>query len=264
MIVETEGARIHVERAGAGDPLLLIAGITADSASWAPVLEPLAAARALIMPDNRGCGRTQDDGGALSIETMADDARAALDACGIDKADIVGHSMGGIIAMRLASAYPGRVRRLVLYATAPEIPARSRAAVEALTKRREAGMDDEVWLRLFFPWLFCNAFFEKPGLLDAAVAMAKAYPHRQSPADMRRQADAISRFDPAGLADRLAEKTLILAGAEDLLFPPTFIQRTSARFAEAETKVLSDAAHSVHWDDPALFVSAILDFLDAD
>ena len=254
-------AELHYEIIGDGPPLVLIAGLASDAQSWGPVAPTLAQRFTLIMPDNRGCGQTKTQAPAFSIETMADDVMALLDALSIDAANVLGHSMGGAVAQTFAARRPERVRRLVLAASAAAAPARTGSIIDSLLELRESGVNETVWYRLFFYWLFAPAFFENAGAVDAAIAMARAYPHAQSPADMRRQVEAIRSFN-ADTLPPLAAPTLLLAGEDDLLTPPGLMTTQQQAFSHSRSQTLSGAAHSLHWDQPEPFCRAVFDFFD--
>ena len=119
-VVTTRGARISYSRAGTGAPVLLIQGVGAIGNVWRPQIEGLRDRFSLIAYDNRGIGASTITDGHLSIEAMADDALAILDAEGIDRCHVVGHSMGGLIAMQLALTSPRRVKSLTLLSTFPD------------------------------------------------------------------------------------------------------------------------------------------------
>ncbi|MEO1135125.1 MAG: alpha/beta fold hydrolase [Pseudomonadota bacterium] len=258
-VLSTEDVDLYYEVLGEGPPLLLIAGLSSDGASWGPVAPSLAKSFTLIMPDNRGAGRTRDKG-AISIDAMARDCAALLDHLSITQAHVLGHSMGGAIAMALASTAPDRVHRLALTATSAKTPARTISVIDSLLALREAGVKDEIWLRAFFHWLFAPAFFENGAAVDAAIALAIAYPHAQSTADMRRQVDAIRAFDASQSPARLKAPTLVLMGEDDLMLPPEVVTAGFHAAPNKQVETLAGAAHSLHWDQPTAFTAAVSAF----
>ncbi len=259
--LSVNGISLHYETAGDGPPLVLIAGLASDGASWAPVTPFLAPHARAILPDNRGCGQTQIKHSAVTVEAMADDNIALLDHLEIEQTDMLGHSMGGVIAMAIAARRPDRLRRLVLSATTPAVPPHARLVIETLVSLREAGAPEEDWHRAFFHWLFHPPFFESEAAVAAAIAMARAYPHAQSPADMRRQVDALRAYDASTLPAQIKTETLILAGEGDLLFPPQMIAENFRSLKNHRVEILPDAAHSLQWDQPEAFASAVVRFL---
>ena len=108
---------MHYEERGAGRPLLLVPGIPAIASDWAPLAEPLSASRRVIAYDNRGSGATTVTAAPYTTAGLAADAVALLDALEIERADVFGMSLGGMIAQELALGWPERVDRLVLGCT---------------------------------------------------------------------------------------------------------------------------------------------------
>ena len=105
---------------GAGDPVLLVMGLAYPAASWFRQVPVLAAHHRVLTLDNRGAGETGVVAGApYTVETMTQDCRDVLDAAGVDRAHVVGISMGGLMAQELALSSPERVRSLTLMATHP-------------------------------------------------------------------------------------------------------------------------------------------------
>lgn len=116
-IVDHRGCRIAYSVEGSGPAVLLIQGVGVHGAGWRPQIDALASRFTCIAFDNRGMGKSQPTGAAVTVPQMADDAKAILDAERIDAAHVVGHSMGGLIAQQLALDAPGRVRSLALLCT---------------------------------------------------------------------------------------------------------------------------------------------------
>src|ERR687895_216601 len=118
-IAELDGLSLYFEERGSGDPpLLLIGGIPAIADDWEPLAQRLAAGgRRVIAYDNRGSGRSTVTPGPYTTARLAADAVALLDHLGIERADVFGMSLGGMIAQELALGWPERVDRLVLGCT---------------------------------------------------------------------------------------------------------------------------------------------------
>ena len=118
--VLVEGRRLAWRASGEGPALLLVNGYASTGADWDPnFLAALSAGRRLICPDNRGLGGSELGEGELTIDGMAADLEALLDGLGIERAPLVGWSMGGFVAQRLAARAPHRVEALTLIASDP-------------------------------------------------------------------------------------------------------------------------------------------------
>ncbi|MET9514569.1 alpha/beta hydrolase [Streptomyces sp. NPDC002994] len=132
--VRANGIRIAYRTWGdpAAPPVVLLHGRSGNSAHWTHIAERLAATRRVYAPDLRGHGMS-DWPGSYTYPQMRDDVRAFLDALGLDRVSLVGHSMGGSIASLVAQAYPERIGLLVLEDPPPPFPADPRRPVPCRT-----------------------------------------------------------------------------------------------------------------------------------
>src|SRR5689334_14230410 len=115
--IDVDNGRLHAVRTGDGPPVLMIQGVGVGLSGWGPQVASLSDRFSIIAYDNRGVGRSTHAGGPLSIALMAQDAVAVLDAFGVDRAHVVGHSMGGVIACEVALCTRARVQSLGLLCT---------------------------------------------------------------------------------------------------------------------------------------------------
>src|SRR5919204_2765547 len=115
--VLVNGINLHYIEAGRGDPLLLIMGFGGDHLAWAFQTPVFAQSHRVIAFDNRGVGQSDVPDVPYTTRMMADDAAGLLDALGIERAHVIGVSIGGMIAQELALNHPRRVRSLQLHCT---------------------------------------------------------------------------------------------------------------------------------------------------
>ncbi len=144
------GIEIYYEEHGSGPSLLLIPGLGADARLFGGVVPLLAHSHHVITFDPRGAGRSTAPPGPYRIEQMADDSAVLLSALNVERADVVGYSMGGRIALSLALDHPERVRRLVLAATSARSPVTRRFtrrwwALEVLSRLPTPGERQPRW-----------------------------------------------------------------------------------------------------------------------
>jgi aminoacrylate hydrolase len=255
---DNNGASLHYELLGAGPPLLLIAGIASDGASWAPLTPLLADRFRLILIDNRGSGRTRAPL-PLSLLEMAEDCRALLDRLGIEATAVLAHSMGGAIARQLAAAHPLRVRRLVSMTSADRIP---RKEAELLTDLAALyhELEPTRWFRLFYQWLFSEPFFADADVLRQSATASALYPLRQSPENFSAQLAAALAHEPPDLS-RIRCPVLALAAERDILVPPSVVRNTHEAIPDCRFEVVADAAHSLHWEQPEAVARLVRAFL---
>ena len=144
------GIELYYEYHGTGPALLLVPGLGADTRLFGGVIGPLAGTCQVIAFDPRGGGRSDKPPGPYTVEQMANDAEGLLDVLGIERAVVVGYSMGGRIALSLALDHPTRVHRLVLAATSAKTPpsrifSRRWLALEVLSRLPTPGDRQPRW-----------------------------------------------------------------------------------------------------------------------
>ena len=253
---EHNRASIHYESVGEGKPLLLIAGTASDGASWSPIL-PLLRGRRLILIDNRGSGRSKVEG-PIEIAEMVEDAAALLEFLGLERADVLGHSLGGFIALLLAVRHPAKVGRLVTMGTGP-MSAASKVLLHDLA-RLYFTMVPQDWFRIFYQFLFSDPFFADERRVAQAAEASTRYPFRQSPGDFGRQIAALDRIEPVDLS-QVASPVLAIAGELDLLARPEAVRAMHAPIKTCRYVTIAGAAHSIHWEKPQETAAVIKEFL---
>lgn len=259
--IALNGIELHFERQGDGPPLLALAGMASDSASWQPLVAGLAAGFDLIRPDNRCTGQTRPIPCPTGREAMLADCLALMDALRIGRAHLVGHSMGGMLALHLAARHPDRVASVVVMASTGQAGPLARAVFAALAALRSREVDrPELFFRLLFPWLFGPGFFADPAAVDEAVAAALAYPHRQPPAAFLRQVAMLEEFAAPPDPGAIRAPVLALAAREDPLAPPRTVRAAFAGRPGFAVSVIPGAGHALHWEQPDAVLAAIRDF----
>ncbi len=256
-----DGIELYYETAGDGPPLLLLAGLAADQGYWLPAKDLLAPHRRLILVDNRGSGRTKPLDAENSIEAMADDCMALLRHLGLTRVDIVGHSMGGMIAQACALRHPDGVGRLVLAATMTHCTAHNKTLFDNWARLFPL-LERRAWFRNLFLWVLSRGFFTQPGALRVMLELATSYPHQQTPVALRRQVDALTAFDASAQVAGITAHALVLAGEEDLLFGAGDSAHFASLLPHATLVTIPGAAHSFPAEMPAKFAAHVLAFLD--
>ena len=258
----SDGTQLHYEEFGDrdGEPLLLIQGLGADSRGWLRQRRALGRSYRGIVFDNRGAGRSDHPSAPYDLEVMAADAVAVLDAVGVDRAHIMGASMGGIFAQIIAVRNPERVRSLVLACTACRHHTWRRELLEewATTAERD-GMGS--FTREAVRWLIgprsLRRFWPAVGLVGP-LAMTG------SPEAFVAQVRAILAMED-DLRNELANvdvPTLVLVGSQDILTPMGDAEELAEEIPGAELVVIRGAAHGFMLEHGAIFNRTVVDFLD--
>lgn len=256
-------ATVHYEVSGNGPPMLLLAGMLSDSASWTPLIPLLEPHFTLIRPDNRSTGRTTPNDAPLEIAQIVDDAVALMASLGHATYDIVGHSLGGLMGMEIAGLFPDRVNRLTILASAPVRIPRGMAMFETLLAiRRSGSMGEELWLRALYPWIFGPKFFENPQNVESALSASLAYPHAQTVDAMARQISALGQYRPRARMQNVTAPALIVQAEEDILIPNAQAREAFQTLSDVRFTSIADAGHSVVWDATDAVAQSILNFAE--
>ena len=255
--LEQGGITLHYEVSGNGPPLLLIAGMMSDSASWAPLVPLLEPHFTVIRPDNRTTGRTVPITAPASVDLFATDCAELLKHLNLGPAHVMGHSLGGMIGMRLARSYPERVKTLTLAASAPLRLERNVVLFKTLAAIRQSDAAPDVWLNALFPWLFAPSLFEIEGAAAQAAMLSLAYPFAQSADAMIQQITALDGYVPDQITDVPCPMQALLA-QDDLLLPAVLAHPT---LGDVPVHLIAGAGHSVHWDAPDAVAEHLIAFI---
>ena len=261
--MQANGIEIFYEERGTGEPLLLIAGFACDHTYWSKVIPLLASQYRVIVFDNRGVGRTSAPNTPYSIRQMAGDAAGLLDAIGLSRVHVAGHSMGGQIAQELALAHPERVQTLTLLASCAKVDERGKAIIEAWGELPRL-VDAVTSLRLSFPWIYTSDFYAKPGAIELLIEEVLANPFPPSPLGIYHQSRAIMSCDISPRLDGIRCPTLAVVGKEDILLPVAMSEQLVRGIRGAELVVLDNPGHGLLIESPETAAAAMLDFLSRD
>ena len=257
----SSGVRIAYDILGSGDPVVLVHGLGYARWGWDPVVEPLAERFQLILFDNRGIGDSEVPAGPYTAAAMSEDVAAVLDTVGLERAHVVGTSLGGMVAQELAIRRPERVDRLVLVCTTPggakafPLPERTvRLMAEA------PALAPDVALRRFVENALAPATVaERPDLVERVYE--RRLQHPPDPAGWQAQAAAGATFDAFDRLGAIQAPTLVLHGTEDGVVDPRNAPLLAERIPGARLELFDGAGHLLFWEQRERFVRAVSEFL---
>lgn len=252
----------HYEDTGSGEPLILIMGLGGDSQAWALQVPALSKYFRVITFDNRGAGRTSAPDKPYSIAGMADDLAALMDNIGIEKAHILGWSMGGYIAQEFALKYKARVEKLILMATAPSIDGYGRNVVTSWINVRRSNMSKEQTVRLTASWLYGPELLNDGPRFERAVQNSVANPYSQLDHAFIRQAQAVLTFTAEDRVKGITQETLVIGCEDDILVPARNSEKLAKLLPNATLKMLP-GGHAGCIENPNEFNRTFLEFLGA-
>jgi pimeloyl-ACP methyl ester carboxylesterase len=234
------GYRLHSVHAGAGDPVVLLHGLSGSHRWWLPALHRLAARYSVHVPELVGFGASRPAHRQPNIPEAAELILGWLDTLGIERCALVGHSMGGQIAIHIAARAPERISRLVLVSAAG-IP-RPVSFAEAIRFVAEI-VPPRAWgYPGFFPVIALDAL-------------------RTGPFTMLRAARYLIAADVRELLPRITSPTLLIWGRSDPLTPLEHGREMQRAIPGARLVVLDGAAHVPMADRPAEFLASVEAFL---
>jgi 3-oxoadipate enol-lactonase len=257
------GIRFHYDTHGEGDPVLLINGLSAPSANWLFQVKGLSPHYRVVTFDNRGVGETDmPEAPVYPTAQMADDAAAVLAHLDIRQAHVVGHSMGGTIAMELAIRHPKRVRSLSLCGTWAQGDGRFLHTIRAWMALWGRLDPDARFRHLLMPWLYTPAFLADQAQVDETVTRVLSYPFPTKPEAIERQGRGILDWNGTRLREikKLRVPTLVLVGRDDHLTVPAFSRALAAMVPKAELKIIA-GGHGFTIECWEAFNHAVLRFL---
>jgi pimeloyl-ACP methyl ester carboxylesterase len=253
--------RLAWEELGEGDPVLLVQGLGYTREGWGPTPALLAERFRVITFDNRGMGASDIAPPPYSIEELAADAVAVVDAAGLARVHVVGVSLGGFIAQELALRYPDRVDRLVLGCTSPggpsafPMPERTVRAFEQFT-----ALPREEGLMMMVKNAIADGNVEaRPELVDEVYRYRLANP--PDPAAWQAQALVGMAFDAHSRLGGVRAPTLVVTGTEDVVVDPRNSELLATAIPGAQLRTIEGAGHLVFWEESEQFADAVAAFL---
>ena len=265
--------RIHLAEAGSGEPVLFLHGWPQHWFSWRHVVAVLAGQYHLLMPDLRGFGWSEAPGKGYDPHSFAADARALLDALGLDRVRLVGHDWGGFTAFLLGVAYPERFERIVVFNAPPLWAPLSPRVIASLWRTWYVAAvacplgPAIVASDRFVPWFIrlggrASVFddteadiyarrLRDPARARASAMLYRSYLHAASDIFIRR------RYRH----ERLSVATLLVFGAEDFYLPRSYIAGWQSRAPDMRVEFVPGCGHFLPEERPELASSYLREFL---
>jgi len=253
---------LYYETHGYGDPVLLIPGLGSDAGAYAQFIPSVADSYKLIIVENRGSGRSAKPPGEYSTMMMAEDAVLLLQHLGVQRAHVIGKSMGGMIAQMIAARHPEMVRSLVLASTLMQ---HDEYGKEMLAIGRilalKAGLYETYRLAFLLSYSkeYCMTHWTR---LEEARRFLENAPH---PEDFVRgyiaQSLACENHDSCDLAPLIKAPTLILVGKEDGITTPDHSRSLAAVIKRSQITIFPRGGHGFWREFPQDVNAVVRDFL---
>ncbi|SFC32542.1 alpha/beta fold hydrolase [Massilia yuzhufengensis] len=269
--VQAEGATLHVMVGGKGPAVVLLHGFGDTGAMWSPLAARLAAKHTVVVPDLRGMGLSSHPDGGYDKWTQAGDIRTVLTRLGIDRAAIVGHDIGTMVAFAYAARYPEKTERLVVMdAPVPGVGPWDELVRNPLLWHFSFGGPDAERLvagreRIYLD-RFWNEFAGDPAKVDEATRAYYAALYAR-PGAMRSAFAQFRNFPKDGEDNRkalsgrkLGMPVLAIGGAKSFGATQAAVMRHAA--GDVTEVVIPDAGHWLMEEAPAATIAAVQQFID--
>lgn len=246
VVTASDGVDIAYEEAGSGDPVVLLAGTAVDHTVFraGEQFNTFASAFRVIGMDYRGTGRSTRPTSGYTANDLAGDVVALLDALGLQRAALVGVSMGSLIAQRVAASNPSRVSGLALWNTWAHTDEYLRRQFE-IWRYLYANADPVFVGQASLYWLLSREFLaDQPQAVDQIAEDVFAGPDAASRQDSVRHIDVLLSHDNRERLAAIECPTLVVTGEHDRSIPPDYAPAVAERIADARLETLSGAGAS--------------------
>lgn len=259
LTTQNDGIELAYQVTGEGPAVLVISGLSAERSFWA-LSRPLLKGFTLVEFDNRDIGKSQRATAPYAVADMARDALAVLDAAGIAKAHVIGHSLGGMIAQELALLAPQRVDRMVLSNTIARSDLYTTETMRLLKELR-LQIDNELTFGAALTTFVLGMRTLKTIPLFAAVQQSLDAGLYQEKDAFLRQLDACVTFDALNRLGMISAPTLAIYCDDDRLFAPAMVREVADAIPGATLDEIIDSGHCPMVEAPENFCTTVRAFL---
>jgi pimeloyl-ACP methyl ester carboxylesterase len=269
------GIDLYYESKGDGEPLFLIQGFAGGHRGWFLQTRAFAKSYRVIVAGNRGIGSKGHTEKGYTIKTLADDMIGLMDFLGIEKAHILGLSMGGIITQEIAIEYPERVMKVVLASTLADADRPyTDEEIELIFRHQRTprmlemfGLGEgefKVDIETVDVMRFFNTVTElgfNKNIYRFIIPFQRIYARRIGAEAITEQLRAVMRCDTFDRLHKIKAPTLVTCGTEDRLISPISSDVIADRVPDSKLVKIEGGSHSVHMEMPRRFNKEVLDFL---
>lgn len=276
--VPVKGGQLYYTVSGQGEPLVILhGGPGMDHSYFLPQMEMLSKQYRIIFYDQRACGRSSVDvdSSSLSMDQFVEDLESLRKYFMIEKMNLLGHSFGGLLAMRYAIRYPDHLRSLILVNSTPASSAWRDSSFSLMAKRKNPETDqktasllktaafrdrDPDTMAYFFRLLFSNSFYDPAKVDELTLHFQQNYPESNRMMNYLHKDSTLMRYNLIPELRKSKVPALIIGSEADII-PPLAVEELHRSLQNSEYTFLEACGHFPFIEQPELFFKAINRFM---
>lgn len=250
-----------------GEVVVLLGGLTRDHTIWRKLVPMLKENYQLIVLDNRDAGQSSTLNGEYGIADMADDVADLLKHLELQPYHIIGHSMGGFMAIHIAAKHPELVQSLVLCSTTEKQVETAVGYLNARIKSLDsqpsatATTASEYDVRAVMDKIYSAESLKDKEFVEEIVKHETSNPHPQLAASFKRQAIACILHDASALLREILCPTLVVTGEKDKYYTPAVAEHLASQLHDAQVVVIPNVGHIIQIEQPTFFYIILNEFI---
>jgi proline-specific peptidase len=272
-VAEVNDIQIAYEMYGDGEPLILIHGFGYNKSAWIAQIHDLSNYFKVIMIDVRGSGESSHPEESFTIDTLVEDLKGLMDVLKIEKAHLMGWSMGSMIIQNFVLKYPERAKKLVLIGTNAGFPTKDGILMlrDSLIKIYDVRKNDPEaaffqLARFVFSPKFRKKMEKNPtekihGIITPEELIEESTKNQTTPKDLKHLADIIGAHNTLDKLNEIKNETLVIVGTKDTLTPVISNKQIHENLPNSKLEVIEGAGHKVFFENQPEVNPIIIDFL---
>jgi 3-oxoadipate enol-lactonase len=262
--IKVNDINLYYEVHGEGQPLVFVAGFSANHSVWQSVAHEFAKKYKVILFDNRGCGQSDCPDYPYTMEMLAKDVVELCRVLNFGHVHMVGNSMGAKIVQTIAYKYPEILLKGVACNAGMKVDIKYALVAKHLVEFIEAKINvRSVIEALTLPWVYSSNFLQQPGMVDTIVNIIMNDPNPTSLLGLKNQLHTLTTFDSTSWVSKIKTPCLIIGSDEDLIVSAFQTVELAQEIPNAEYYCFKGAGHLPHIEQPKLFTEVVMQFLES-
>lgn len=260
--IKVNDVSMYYESHGQGEPIVFIAGFSADHLAWAAIVEYFKEKYQVILFDNRGIGQTDIPDGFYSIDQMANDVADLCTALNIQQAHFVSSSMGGFILQSLAYRYPSLVKSAVIGNSGAKIHTTFNIYLQAQLELMKADAPLKTLIKASCSWCFSYQFLSQPGVLEQLIQIGLDNPFPFTIKGHEGQYSALQQFDSQNWIGQIKVPVLVVTADQDIIIRERDSKYLADNIPGARYYCFTECGHLPQLEYPEKFVQIVREFIE--